>query len=1064
MPPSIQALTGGDTGAPATALPEPGQLVTVRDQQWVVAEVSRGAIPKDVLDGPANARTLVTLVPVGDDTFGDDSVSVIWELEPGRRIIEHALLPEPNPDRFDDPVRLDAFLDAVRWGAITSADSRALQAPFRSGITIEDYQLAPVAMTLRRPRVNLLIADDVGLGKTIEAGLVVQELLLRHRARTVLVVCPASLTVKWRDEMAEKFGLEFRIVDSDLVKDLRRRRGLYASPWTHFPRLIVSIDWLKRERPMRLMREAFRTDGRFQRTFDLLIVDEAHTVAPSGRGKYATDSQRTSAVRTIAPHFEHRLFVTATPHNGYAESFSALLELLDDNRFARGVKPTRDQLGQVMIRRLKNELPPLEDGTPRFPTRDIEPLEIEYTDEEREVHGLLVDYAASRMKDSGKDERAGLADRFVLTLLKKRFFSSPVAFGRTLGVHLETASGGRPASSSPAPPRVLRERFDAVQADFEDEHEQDEVTKDALTTAARSTASLTDQQRGLIERMQAWASAAEGRADSKVAGLLEWLTNEGVISIATDDTIGWSDQRAIVFTEYRDTQRYIQDMLAARGVEGDRIALIYGGMDEDERERIQKEFQADPALSPIRLLLATDAASEGIDLQRHCHRLLHWEIPWNPNRLEQRNGRIDRHGQPSDEVRIRHFIGKGWEDADPGTLEGDLEFLHQAVLKVEEIREDLGSVGPVIADQVEEAMLGARRLLDTSAEEKAAIKRKPLKLERDLREEISRLHEQLLETREELDLLPANVERAVAVALDVAHQRPLQVAELKRPISDPSPKGPVFTLGALTGSWARCTEGLAHPVTGEIRPITFDHEVAAEHDDVVLVHLQHRLVQHALQLLRAEIFSTTPRLDRVTARPVPKEASDTPALVAHGRLVITGADGRRLHEEVIQVAGLVKNQKLGPLNVGETEALIEAASPDPAPEDTYRSLADQWTKLRGPLLTALERRARDRAESLGKKLAAKEDEEKEAITAALTELKAQIESELKAPEPEQLALFSTDEREQLTRDIEALRRRVERIPQDIEAETAAIERRYADPEPRLFPAAVTFLIPEGWSA
>src|SRR5206468_877201 len=192
-----------------------------------------------------------------------------------------------------------------------------------------------------------------------------------------------SLTIKWRDEMREKFGLEFRIVDSELLRRLRRTRGLYANPWTHFPRLIVSIDWLKSDRPTRLLRDVLPPVPTYPRTFDLLIVDEAHNVAPAGRGRYATDSQRTRAIRAIAPHFEHRLFLTATPHNGYRESFSALLELLDNQRFARGVLPDRQQLGAVMVRRLKSELPPKWDGSPRFPERKLEAIEVTYTDEER---------------------------------------------------------------------------------------------------------------------------------------------------------------------------------------------------------------------------------------------------------------------------------------------------------------------------------------------------------------------------------------------------------------------------------------------------------------------------------------------------------------------------------------------------------------------------------------------------------------------------------------------------------------------------------------------------------
>ena len=213
----------------------------------------------------------------------------------------------------------------------------------------------------------LLIADDVGLGKTIESGMVLLELMLRHRANRVLVVCPSSLQIKWRDEMLEKFGLDFAIVDSALIKRLRRERGLYANPWTHFPRLITSMDYLKREYPLRMFREAVAHEGARPglRDFDILIVDEAHNAAPSGTGNFALDSQRTQALREIGKHFEHKLCLTATPHNGYKESFSALLELLDDQRFARSVAPDPAQLRAVMVRRLKSEIKNW-DGSDKF--------------------------------------------------------------------------------------------------------------------------------------------------------------------------------------------------------------------------------------------------------------------------------------------------------------------------------------------------------------------------------------------------------------------------------------------------------------------------------------------------------------------------------------------------------------------------------------------------------------------------------------------------------------------------------------------------------------------------
>jgi SNF2 family DNA or RNA helicase len=314
----------------AGLLPEEGQLVQVRSRQWVVNQVKPSTLPPPPLkvgfDGPQN---LLTLSSVEDDGLGEE-LQVVWEIEPGARIIEKVALPEPTG--FDPPDKLDAFLDALRWGAASTADLKNMQAPFRSGIEIEDYQLDPVVRAIQMPRVNLLIADDVGLGKTIEVGLVGLELITRHRARKILVVCPSALQIQWRDQMRDKFGLEFRIVDAELMRDLRRRRGIHVNPWSHFPRLITSIDFLKRERPLRLFRETLPPSGEpiYPRKYDLLIVDEAHNCAPSGRGKYAADSLRTQALRELAPHFEHKLFLTATPHNGYRESFSALLELLDN--------------------------------------------------------------------------------------------------------------------------------------------------------------------------------------------------------------------------------------------------------------------------------------------------------------------------------------------------------------------------------------------------------------------------------------------------------------------------------------------------------------------------------------------------------------------------------------------------------------------------------------------------------------------------------------------------------------------------------------------------------------
>jgi SNF2 family DNA or RNA helicase len=1042
------------------APPEQGQLVSVRQRQWVVNEVKPSTLPpvalKPEIGGPQH---LLTLSSVEDDGLGEE-LQVVWEVEPGARVVERVALPEPTG--FDPPDQLDAFLDAVRWGAASTADLKNIQSPFRSGIEIEDYQLDPVVRAIQMPRVNLLIADDVGLGKTIEAGLVALELMIRHRARRILVVCPSALQLQWRDQMRDKFGLDFRIVDSSLMRELRRRRGIHVNPWAHFPRLITSIDFLKRERPLRLFRETLPAAGEpiYPRRHDLLIVDEAHNCAPSGRGRYASDSLRTEALRELTPHFEHKLFLTATPHNGFRESFSALLELLDNQRFSRGTEPDRKQLDAVMVRRLKTDesFARQWDGTPRFPPRVLNPIEVPYTDEEREIHAALRRYTKLR-SERATDNTERFATEFVLKTLKKRLFSSPASFLATLERHEQSLREARKKATAKPSRGVLQREFDRMDEEYADDSEYDEATDDALDSATRLFAEPTDEEQALLKQMKTWTSRARGQQDSKARVFVEWLK-------ATLKPGGkWGDNRVIIFTEYRATQNWLQEVLATEGLTtGDRLLTMYGGMDGEQREEVKAAFQASPDVSPVRILLATDAASEGLDFQNHCSRLIHYEVPWNPNRMEQRNGRVDRHGQKAKEVLIHHFVGEGYEErakvhftGHVGDMEADLEFLMRVAVKIETIREDLGKVGPVLAEQVEEAMLGRRTALHTDAAEKEAkAVSKMLKFERDLRKQVQALMEQYRETRRELRLSPDNVRKVVEVALQLVGQPSLVPTKTKD-------GKPCFRLPPLQRSWAACAEGLEHPHTREIRPITFDEAVAKGRDDVVLVHLNHRLPQMCLRLLRAEVWAEKRRskLQRVTARIVPNDIVETPAIVAHARLVVIGGDSHRLHEEVIAAGGLVKEGRWGGrLNVGQTEAAIPAGTSEEPSAAVREKLLALYPSLVEPLRAALEARMDARVTGLQKRLAERADKEAADIEAILNELKRAIVTELDDPEYIQPLLFSDPEREQFERNKDAMRARVREIPGEIERETEAIRARFADPQARMFPVAVTFLVPE----
>lgn len=1034
----------------AYSLPEPGQLVEVRRRQWVVKDVSRSALSEEAVTQPQH---LINLASIDEDALGEE-LQAIWEIEPGARVLERAGLPQISG--WDAADRLEAFLDAVRWGAATQGDRNYLQAPFRSGISIEDYQLEPLVRAIDMARANLLIADDVGLGKTIEAGLVIHELMIRHRARTALIVCPASLQVKWQTEMREKFGLEFRIVDTDYLRQLSRERGIHVNPWSSFPRLITSMDWMKGDEALRLIKDILPPHVTYPRKFDILVVDEAHNVAPSGSTRYALESQRTRLIRTIAPHFEHRLFLSATPHNGYPESFSALLELLDEQRFARSVMPDEKQRQQVIVRRLKSEILD-KDGKPVFPVREILPLEIDYTTEEREAHRLLKTYTQSRESDQGNGRTFGSA--FVHKLLKKRLFSGPAAFSSTLDKHIETlARGGKSGQVKPMEERILRKAIQRTEEEYADDNRLEEALEEVVVEASSQSMPLTEEQRQILQQLSDWAKNAAQKTDSKAQAILDWLEAH----LKADGE--WNGKRVILFTEYRATHSWLQMVLASRGFGGDRLMTMYGGMDDEEREKVKAAFQAHPDAAPVRILLATDAASEGIDLQNHCNYMIHVEIPWNPNVMEQRNGRIDRHGQRSDRVQIWHPVGKGFDDSNldgqsqTGHLDGDLEFLFKAVRKVERIREDLGSVGPVIAKQIDEGMGGKRGRLDTrNAEVKAAEVRRFVGAQRRIDQKIEKLHEKLIEARKELHLTPERVAKAVHVGLDLAGQPPL------RPIDfNDAPAGSVFDVPELPGSWGQWTSELRHPHTGVRRPITFDHEVAKGRDDLVLAHLDHRLVQMCLRLLRAEVWvqEDLKRLHRVSVRVVEDSELDEPAVAIWSRLLITGGDHHRLHEELTLSGGLLKESGFARITkVGRLEELIDMGQPVDPSESFFMILQERFEGNQDAILAMVEARSRDRLKFLGSTIDRRKAKDVEDIKGILDELEVAIRKELEAPEPEQYSFWPDPERNQRRKDHEAVRARLQRIPEERKSEVAAINYRYRDPADRTFPVAAVFLVP-----
>jgi superfamily II DNA or RNA helicase len=1040
----------------AENLPAVGQLVVVRGRHWVVSDVLPTALPFDLnADSPGEGQTFVTLSSVEGEGLGEE-IRVLWELEPGRRILERATLPDVAAGRFDDLVTLGAFLDALRWGAVTNAETTVLQAPFRAGIAIEDYQLDPVVRALSMPRVNLLVADDVGLGKTIEAGLVVQEMLLRHRARRVMVVCPATLTVKWQDEMARRFGLSFVVVDTDEVRRTRRERGLHANPFRVHPHTIISLQWLRGDRCQRLLGDLLGDAGpRYPRAVDLLIVDEAHHCAPPGKGLYAVDSQQTRAVSRLCANSEHRLFLSATPHNGYLESWTALLAMLDPQRFIRGAEPDKAALKQILVRRLKTEiLNP--DGTQRYPDRLVDALTVEYPEHERQVHALLKSYTETRRERvAGSGRGAGGGADLVTLLLKKRLFSSPAAFTHTFRLHL--AAADRAGDTEDLDPDWLADqRQGLLFGEWGDEDEVEEAELAADDAATRAAGRPGDAERGLLARLAGWVDEHGTETDAKARALINYLV--GVCKDGDPDG-RWNDERLIVFTEYRDTQRWLAEVLERYGLaDGGRLELLYGGMDDDERERIKGDFQKPPGLHPVRILLATDTASEGIDLQDHCHRLVNYDIPFNPNRLEQRAGRIDRYGQHR-QPEIWHFVGSHWTAAPAESADADLDFLTRVAMKLAAMREDLGDVNPVVAAAIERRMLGRPDPAFTvEAVKPKGAARGALKVERQLREDADRLRATLEQSKTELHSSPGDVERVVQTGLRLGRQAPLA------PETDERSGQPVWRVPTLTSAWARTTVDLHDRDYGQ-RPVSFDPAVAASRQDVVLAHLNHPLVAMATSRLRSEVWGTGD-LARVASVTVADRRVKDAVLAAYSRLVLVGADSKRLHEEVFPAGGLLRGSSFARLGVTDLATALDAAfgtkaAPAETPSRDRDSLVAAWPKVAPSLDAAITARASERRESLQKALQRREDDERDRTVQLFDQFEQSLRAALTGEGARQLSFadLDADERRQIDQDRSAWQRRLDDLPAERDAELAALTGRYKRIRFLVFPAAVVHIVP-----
>ena len=962
--------SGGDLSA---TVPRAGMLATVRNRRGVVAAV----------EPFAGETGTIHLVHVEyKDAQSPPDEKVLWELEPQGDLLEPNALPRPE-DAPMSPPDFDALVRAARWTALSpylDPDGEGplrrepIASPFHGSVRVEDYQLVPLLKALRMPRVSLLVADDVGLGKTVEAGLILTELLLRRRVQRVLILTPASLRQQWREEMWDKFSLRFDVVDRQSTDRLRRRLGMDANPWRLFSRIVASYHYLRQPDVREQFLAACRTpDGSPHLPWDLLIVDECHNLMPAPFGE---DSELCRTLQLVAPQFEHRLFLSATPHNGHTRSFTGLLEMLDPVRFTRTSEMNdamRARVGDIVVRRLKRDINA--GSKPRFCDRNqpqalmlpTDPKETELANAFAAFRAAIRDLVAAGSRGR---RRAGT---FAVEVLGKRLLSCPVAFAESW------RRARRGFGEQPATERELTAAERALKAETGDDRETQQREATAATVVGAWLKNYAADVAVEIDRIE--------RALGELGFDLE--TGDGVVAAADQtpsvdtrfDTLAAlierlllengdfrPDERLIVFTEYKTTLDYLARRLRER-FPLNRTHTLFGaggadGMSDLDRERVKADFN-DPA-SHVRILVATDAASEGLNLHRTARYLLHYDCPWNPSRLEQRNGRLDRYGQGRD-VTVHHFVS----DTD-----ADIRFLDHVIRKADEIREDLGSLNEIFDRATHRRLIRGEDAIAVRAELDASIDRAlgNAVIEADnaatLPDIGTREADRLEAMAGEIDLDSGALFETLDTALAIGRQRPqIQATDEAGLYRVRTPDLPGWR--DVIDDTIR--QPASHGGIGAIPKLAFGPDPFIERlgrlsvflprRDALLMHLAHPLVQRGLSTLARRRYPGEQQVSRWTVRlgDVPKGA-DALILLSIEELAVNQLR-ETFHRWVRTVTFPVVDGELGePLPHAPA---VDQRRPNAATERRHREAADVLLDVRRDLQDWIRDHTVTLTESLG---------------------------------------------------------------------------------------------------
>lgn len=579
----------------------PGMRTIIRDEEWMVKKIETNSLGNKAL----YCVGISPLVKDKEATFLSD-LEDIQIVNPA----EVRLVADKSPFYKKTLLYLES-----QWRQQIPTDAN-LHIGHRAAMDLMPYQLDPAKLSLQRPRQRILIADTVGLGKTLEAGILMSELIARGKGKRILVVTVKSMMTQFQKEMWNRFTIPLVRLDSKRIQDIRAKLPSNYNPFFYYDKTIVSIDTLKRDVEYRTHLE--------HAYWDIIVIDEAQNVAERGDHQ----AQRSRLAKLLADRSDTMIMLSATPHDGRAKSFASLMNMLDPTAIADPQNYTPEDIKGLCIRRFKKDVKNQVSGS--FLERQITLERCRASAKEERAFNVFADMQLEM--DLSKAKGTG---QLLKTSLEKSLFSSPAACIKSIEARL----------------KKLYKKYSA-----------DDI-KD-------------------IRQLEALKSALEEIAPE------DFTRYQKLLSLLHSKDYGWNPKdtgdRIVIFTERIETMKYLAEHLRKdTGLKANAIQEISGGMSDAEQQKIVENFGRTE--SPVRILVASDVASEGLNLHYLSHRLIHFDIPWSLMVFQQRNGRIDRYGQ---QLRpdIRYMLIESMNER----IKGDMRIIEILVTKEEQALKNIG--------------------------------------------------------------------------------------------------------------------------------------------------------------------------------------------------------------------------------------------------------------------------------------------------------------------------------------------------------------------------------------